>query len=106
MLIIRIIFVLLIFALGLLFSFQNIAPAQIVFLAWNFQSPTWLVIAVSFFLGFIIPLGILLPMVLVRNLKIRKLEKEKAVAEKRLNDSGLLFESPGLGTEGEKYKNS
>lgn len=92
--------------LGMIFSFQNLLVVQVKFLLFEFQSPVGLIIVASFIFGIVIPIGILLPIVLTKNYKIRKLEKEKEFLNKRLNDSGILFESSGLGVEGEKYKSN
>jgi uncharacterized integral membrane protein len=92
--------------LGIIFSFQNLLMVPVKFLFLEFQSPVGLIIVSSFIVGIIIPIGVLLPIVLARNYKIKKLDKEKETLGKRLDDSGILFESSGLGTEGEKYKNN
>jgi uncharacterized integral membrane protein len=106
MIILNIFFSLTLVVLSMIFSFQNLLVVQVKFLLFEFQSPVGLLIVASFLFGVVIPVGILLPIVLTKNLKIRKLEKEKENINKRLDDSGILFESSGLGNEGEKYKNN
>ncbi len=101
-----IIFILVVISVGLIFSFQNLIDVPVTFLFWTFQSPVGLIIVTSFVVGLILAVGFLVPMVLTRDLKIKKLKNENAVFQRRLDDSGILFESSGLGTEGEKYKNN
>lgn len=90
---------------GLVFGLQNFSVVEVDFLFWSFKSSIGLLVAVSFFMGLILPSAFLLPSILAKKYIIKKLRKEKDNLQKRLDDSGILFEAPGLGIEGEKYKN-
>ncbi|HMO78626.1 MAG TPA: LapA family protein [Candidatus Paceibacterota bacterium] len=91
---------------GLVFNFQNLDLITVKFWIISFESPIGLIIVTSFIVGVLIPILIMMPPFLTRGYKIKKKNEEIAKMKKRLDDSAIMFESGGLGNEGETYKHN
>lgn len=106
MIAIAIIIILLVVVLGLILHLQNLADVSINIFFWSIETPIGVVALIVFVAGVLVASAVLWPMIWKRNLKNKKLEEENVIFKRRLDDSGILFESGGLGTEGEKYKHN
>lgn len=107
MIITLIVVFLILVALGLTFSLQNISIVTVNFLTMNFESPIGLIIITSFVAGIIITMTFAVTAIINRGYKIKTLNTKIEQLEKRLNDSSsITFESGGLGSEGEGYRNN
>ncbi|HMP67632.1 MAG TPA: LapA family protein [Candidatus Paceibacterota bacterium] len=90
---------------GLIFNFQNLDIITVNFWLISFESPIGLIIVTSFIIGVLIPVLILFPIILNARYKIKKQNNETEKLQKKIDDSAIMFESGGLGEEGETYKN-
>lgn len=104
MFIFSIIFFLVALIVLLMFLFQNMSTIAITFALWTFESPVGMLIAASVVIGFALGLVLILPSLLSKKFKLREAGRQIDLLEKRLNETAMTFESPGLGAEGESYK--
>jgi len=104
--ILGILFTLIIIVIGLIFIFQNMAVIPITFAIWNFESPIGLVVTTAFVAGIVITFLFSFTVIMAYKVKNKFLKKNNDMLQKRLKETAIVFEAPGLGAEGESYKNN
>lgn len=87
--------------LGLIFIFQNLNDVTVRFFSLQSEGPLALAIAVAFLGGFVISLLAIWPGKFITARKNTKLVKENERLQKKLSETAIVFETPGLGKEGE-----
>jgi uncharacterized integral membrane protein len=87
----------------LLFIFQNSDIVVLKFVTYQTEVVSGLIILASVFLGILFTATAILPNLILKNYKIKELEKEIEKLKVKIKNETIIYDSPGLGSEGMDY---
>jgi uncharacterized integral membrane protein len=97
-------FILTVLFLGILiFIFQNSDPVVLKFITFKAEVVSGLMILTSVFLGILFTATAILPNLILKNYKLKELEKEIEKLKVKIKNETIVYDSPGLGSEGMDY---